>query len=139
MTVIVDLDGTLADFAHRVEYAVRGHWDLFHSYAMADQPVEPVAQLLRLLSAAGWKVVMMTGRPRSMEQGTRRWLHDVAAVQVDELWMREDGDQRHDWELKMEWAERYDEVQFVLEDRDCVVTEWRKAGYVCFQTAKGVY
>ena len=55
--------------------------------------------------------------------------------------MRKDRDWRHDTAVKPELLAKSgintDNVAFILEDRDSMVTKWRELGYKCLQVADG--
>jgi hypothetical protein len=57
--------------------------------------------------------------------------------------MREDGDRRPDYAVKLSLAHEHgytpENVLLVLEDRDRMTQKWRECGYTCFQVAKGLY
>lgn len=102
--VIVDLDGTLSNSAHRDHLAVAKEWDEFHSLLGEDEPHKDVLQLVNALNLGLWphmdlEVVALTGRNEKYRKATEQWLlkHNVA---VDHLLMRPDYDWRSDHDLK---------------------------------------
>lgn len=143
--VVVDLDGTLCNSAHREHLAIAGCWDEFHSQLNGDAPWPDVTALLALLYEQDDIVVVgLTGRNEQYRKATINWLakHDIW---LDDILMRYDDDYRSDHELKPQLLELYlkqhpdHQVWFILEDRDKVVEAWRNAGYDCWQVRPGGY
>jgi len=142
--IICDLDGTLADVAHRRHHVSGQHknWDAFFR-AMGDDPViEPVLLLLQawINHHGANSVYFTTGRPEEYRDVTVAWLRNIG-LPTDNLFMRADGDYRADHVVKRQMLEyiRRDgtEVRFVVDDRQTVVDMWREEGLICLQAAKG--
>lgn len=123
--VWVDVDGTLAERVHDLApQPVRGPFDEARVYE--DAVIEHIAELVRLLHAGGFKIVIMSGRTDSCQEETERWLTDNN-IPYDDIFMRrteadkgrKDNLVKHDlfWEFV---APKYD-VQFCLDDRQQVV------------------
>jgi phosphoglycolate phosphatase-like HAD superfamily hydrolase len=90
--VVFDIDGVLADAAHR-QYLVTGarrNWDLFFEMCGKDDLIEPVATTGRLLSA-DLRVILLTARPSWVAPETIEWC-ERNDVRWDLLIMREYGD-----------------------------------------------
>lgn len=166
--VVVDLDGTLCDSAHREHLAVAKQWDEFHSLLGEDRPHQDVADLLEVLNTgiltADLEVILLTGRNERYRGQTEAWLLKNR-IKSDHLLMRPDYNFISDHLLKPsmlyaflagtsidEWAEPVDDDQakieyerakqqvwFILEDRDKVVEAWRNMGLRCWQTQPGGY
>jgi hypothetical protein len=91
---VLDIDGVLADVAHRVRHVQRSpkDWEAFFA-GMADDPV--LAEGLRLAweLAEDHDVVYLTGRPARFTEVTRAWLqaHELPGGPVVH---RRDGDRR---------------------------------------------
>jgi hypothetical protein len=151
--IVVDLDGTVCDTAHRDHLAQAKDWDAFHSAAKDDRPRADVAFALDLWKAGDIPsfgdvmIIACTGRNERYRQTTLEWLikHDLAVF--DEILMRPDGDWRPDIEMKPAMLAAFIEeigfeksdVAFILEDRDKVVEAWRNLGYCCWQVQSGGY
>lgn len=152
--IVVDLDGTLCDSAHRDHLARAKEWDAFHAAAKDDEPRPDVAFLLSILARRSILdeilLVACTGRNEKYRQTTLEWLikHDLAVF--DEILMRPDGDWRPDVEIKPAMLKGFiasldplegdtPHVAFILEDRDKVVEAWRNLGYATWQVAPGGY
>jgi predicted kinase len=129
---IVDVDGTLAIKSDRSPY----DWDRVGE----DAPNESVAELVRSLALAGYKIVVVSGRDSVCRPQTESWLYQHG-IPYDELLMRARGDVRKDSIVKLEIlrgqiASRYN-VRGVIDDRRQVVEMWRSLGLVCAQVAPG--
>lgn len=141
-TVISDLDGTLADIDHRLHWIHRDEpdWTAFFLACGDDAPIANTITVLRTLHAAGYEVVIASGRGEVARDATIEWLarHDVP---WDRLLLRRSDDARHDDEVKTEMVRENDlapeRTLVVLEDRASVVQTWRRLGFHVFQVADG--
>lgn len=144
-TVIVDVDGTLAEFhPHQVSDWVLGsqkQWEPFFAH-MAEAPViEAVARLVKILKAQGQQIVICSGRPDSHREHTQRWL-ERHTIPFDAMYLRPEGDDHvDDEEVKAALLNQMRHDGFapwlVLDDRDAVVAQWRALGLTCLQCAPG--
>ena len=138
---VFDMDGTLALVDHR-RALVRGDkpdWHSFNKASLLDPPNEPVANVLRALFAADYRIWIVSGRSDVAELETRGWL-TKHAIPFHQLLMRPASDSRADHILKREWAVKYrfaDTVLAVFDDRNSVVQMWRELEIPCFQVAEG--
>lgn len=91
---VFDLDGTLADVAHRLHHVTRRpkDWDAFFAAAVDDPPLADGVALCRE-SARDCEVVYVTGRPERCRTDTLAWLarHELPAGTLS---MRGDRDHR---------------------------------------------
>lgn len=141
-TVISDLDGTLADIDHRLHWIHRDEpdWTAFFLACGDDAPIANTITVVRTLHAAGYEVVIASGRGEVARDATIEWLarHDVP---WDRLLLRRSDDARHDDEVKTEMVRENDlapeRTLVVLEDRASVVQTWRRLGFHVFQVADG--
>ena len=79
--VVVDLDGTLCDSAHRVHLAQAAQWDEFHSLLSLDKPFNDVRFLLDVLSLHGdISLIALTGRNESYRNQTYRWFNEHGII-----------------------------------------------------------
>jgi beta-phosphoglucomutase-like phosphatase (HAD superfamily) len=90
--VVFDLDGVLSDAASRQHFLEgrRRDWDRFFEACGDDPLIEEVARLLHLLDPR-LGVVLLTGRPASVQPQTAAWLHRYV-LRWDLLVMRDVGD-----------------------------------------------
>lgn len=130
--ILCDLDGTLAIITGRNPYDT--------ARCERDRLNAPVAGIVRMHHAAGYRIVLVSGREDRFRPHTERWLAKHG-IEYAELLMRQTRDNRKDSIIKREIYEReiaprYT-VEFVLDDRDQVVEMWREIGLVCLQVAPG--
>lgn len=143
--IVIDLDGTLSNCDHRVNYAQMGEWDEFHARGKDDRPYEDVALLVDGLSHL-YNIVIVTGRNERYRRDLMTWLLEYR-IKIDSIVMRPDHDFTSDGELKIRLLEEYFGgkeavlgcVAFVLEDRDKVVEAYRNYGLACWQVRLGSY
>ena len=132
-SVICDLDGTLSLLNGRDPYDA--------SSADEDLLNVPVARVLQMAKAQGYKVILLSGREQLYKEPTERFLskHQIA---YDLLLMRTTNDYRKDNIIKKELfqqeiAGKYF-IEFLLDDRNQVVDMWRKDLQLpCFQVNYG--
>jgi hypothetical protein len=140
MDIIFDIDGTLANGAHRRHHLEQTpkDWDSYQAQAHLDSCHEPVAVLARSLPLLAHRVILCTGRGEHERTVTEEWLRRYQ-IPYAALYMRTQGDYRPDDEIKAEllekmWRDGF-EPELVFEDRDRVVKMWRGKGLVCCQVA----
>ncbi len=148
---IFDIDGTIADLSHRLHH-IQGetkNWDAFFDACSGDKPISHVLDLAHHLSG-DTDIVFVTGRAERCREATASWLkaHLPNGAGWDwsedfklDLYMRADGDHRHDNVVKSELLDRiladgYRPLM-AFEDRDQVVKMWRERGIPCAQVAEG--
>lgn len=130
---LFDIDGTVADMT-----GVRGPFDW--KKVGHDNPHADVIEVLKILEAAGNKLIGVSGRDEVCREETKDWLwrYDLP---YEELRMRPEGSQIKDSAVKHDLYHRYIapyyNVKGVFDDRDQVVTTWRSMGLRCYQVAPG--
>ncbi|MCY3784630.1 MAG: hypothetical protein OXG79_12725 [Chloroflexi bacterium] len=151
MNIVFDLDGTLADTAHRIHFLEQDpkDWDAFFAQATYDIPIQATRRLFRtLMQVKGFgNLAIWTARPERCRADTVCWLrrHDLwlpdmygRIPEEDVLRMRPDDDRRHDTVLKAQWLEESPwKPDLVFEDRTRMVDLWRSQGITCYQVAPG--
>lgn len=135
-TVVIDLDGTLANISHRVHlvHTDKPDWDAFYSLIPGDEINEWCKSLMEAMTDKH-HVVIVSGRRKSCMKDTKEWL-DRFEVPYHKLYLvRDDKDYSPDHELKKKWLDGYgkNKVLFVVDDRTKVVDMWRAEGMVCLQ------
>jgi len=151
--VVVDIDGTIAKPGKRLEHLQKSpkDWDAFYADCFEDEPIPPMVEAVRMLSHH-YKIIFCTGRRESVRGETSKWLAKyLPEFQFKTtgytILMRPNGDRRHDTITKPEvlhaWLDKdwhnfsVDDVAFVLEDRNSMVSKWREMGLTCLQVAEG--
>lgn len=138
-SVIVDLDGTLADIEHRVHLVNREHphWAEFYRQCVNDTPKQWCVDLMIAMGKAGFNVRIVSARSREVEQQTREWLAkiDWQGVNVELEMLRAEKDSTRDEVLKKAWLDKFgrENIAFVVDDRQRVVDMWRAEGLTCLQ------
>lgn len=141
MLVVFDIDGTLANIEHRLDY-VRSkpkNWKAFDAGIPNDKVNEPVAKVFRKFAVdqAFHQVVLASGRNERSRQATEDWLrkHDLGMYQ--KLYMRKEDDYRSDDIVKQEILDQIiadygRKPDMVFDDRKRVVDMWRRNGIWVF-------
>ena len=131
--VICDLDGTLSLLNGRDPY----------NAAICDNDLlnAPVASVLQMAKAQGYKVILLSGREDKYREPTLRFLAKHQ-IDYDLLLMRTTNDFRKDNIIKRELFEQEIQgkyfINFLLDDRNQVVDMWRKDLHLpCFQVNYG--
>ncbi len=140
---IFDMDGTICDIKHRLNY-INGDskdWDAFNHACQFDIPKADIITILHSISME-YEVIIVTGRMDSNDTRdlTIDWLerHDVP---YDAFFMRPNGNYDSDYKIKLaiyrELIEPVYDVVAVFDDRDQVVSMWREIGLTCCQVQPG--
>lgn len=146
--IVVDIDGTIAKVGDRLKYLQqeKKDWDSFYEHCDEDEPIEDIIEIVKFfLDVPLNKIVFCTGRRSSVREKTVAWLEKQGFIlgYDCELLMRQDGDYRHDTEVKPELLRKSnvypDNVICIFEDRDSMVAKWRELGYRCLQVADGKF
>ena len=143
MFIVFDLDDTLADTTHR-QWILDGRdksdpatWDTFFGQCYWDSPKQEIIAIFEAFAASEifeHRIEIWTGRSKLVENKTRAWLNKyVGWSEKYALRMREEGDYRHDTEIKGEWIEKHGKPDLVFDDRNKTVQWWRDQGVVCCQ------
>ncbi|WP_455353327.1 phosphatase domain-containing protein [Streptomyces sp. SYSU K217416] len=129
---VFDLDGTLADTAHRQHFLERRprDWTGFFGAAMADPPLEKGVRMA-LESAAECEVAYLTGRPERCRRDTLAWL-TAHGLPEGRVWMRRNDDRRPARHTKLEVLGRLArgrEVRMLVDDDELVCEAAERAGF----------
>ena len=139
--VIVDIDGVLADGAHRQHLVRAKRWNEFFDAAHRDSPIAETAVLLRLLDQ-DLVVVLLTGRPIRTRGATVTWLAEHG-YRWDLLVMKEDGDLRRATWAKREAVKALREAGYTpvlaLDDEPGNVAMYREESIPCLYIHSGYY
>ncbi|MER5532956.1 hypothetical protein ABT050_04620 [Streptomyces mirabilis] len=129
---VFDLDGTLADSAHRQRFLERKprEWDAFFAAAPQDPPLaQGVALALR--STEECEVVYLTGRPERCRRDTVEWLA-AQGLPEGRVWMRRNDDRRPARHTKLDVLRRLArdrEIHVLVDDDELVCDEAERAGF----------
>jgi predicted secreted acid phosphatase len=146
-TVVVDVDGTLADNTHRQGYLRNKpkNWKAYNENMPSDGVHEDIVDLVRSYYKLGYKIIIVTAREGSdrIRAVTMDWLSTKANVLVytEKVMFRQDKDFRDDSIVKKEILDQlrlegYD-VKIAIDDRNKVCQMWRENGIRCLQVADG--
>jgi uncharacterized HAD superfamily protein len=136
-TVVIDLDGTLADLGHRLHFVRQEHkqFDEFHAAAKGDTPNAWCVALMGAMKSQGYLVYIVSARPKRLNSVTTCWLSDHEVPYDKLILLRDNDDHTKDQELKRDWVRGYGahKILFWVDDRERVVTAIRGEGIVVLQ------
>lgn len=157
--VLCDIDGTIANLNHRLQYA-KGEtkdWDAFFSLISEDTLIESTKDLLVNALADGKTIIFVSARPERCRADTEAWLlrngmynsnvspnlhvDGVAQMPYFALLMRPDGDSRDDTVVKQNILDNCLDLKWihkVIDDRPRVIEMWRKNGLTVVDVGHGV-
>lgn len=122
--IIVDIDGTLA---HMDGKRKPFDWKLVGG----DSPDWNILDTVDAHYSNGKKVIILSGRDSVCRAETEKWLHNHG-VAYHELFMRSEGDNRKDTEIKKELFDNHIKynynVTLCIDDRPCMVDMWNDLG-----------
>lgn len=146
MLIVFDIDGTLADNHHRIDY-VRTKpkdWAAYDAGIPNDAVIEPIAKIFRGFAAdPTFVVVFATGRNERSRVATLNWLVDNGLYYLGQkLYMRASDDFRHDDIVKSEMLDQIIEdhgkkPDMWFDDRPRVVRAIRKRGVFVVDVYQG--
>ena len=142
--VIVDIDGTLAEVSkERMNFLESGNtnWDEFYSMNFSnDKPIFEIIELVWNLYKH-YEIIFCTGRSEKVRDVTKKWLGSYSLF--GKLLMRpndcEVADAKMKPQLLLDNNINFDNIAFVLDDKNCVVEEFRKLGIKCLQVESNKY
>ena len=144
MLVVFDIDGTLADIEHRLDY-VRSkpkNWKAFDAGIPNDKVNRPVAEVFDAMIMGGHTVILASGRSERTRIATQDWLRKNSFSMYQKLYMRKADDFRSDDVLKLEILDEIisdygKKPDMVFDDRPRVVRAWRSQGIFVFNVYQG--
>lgn len=144
MLIVMDIDGTLANIEHRLDY-VRSkpkNWKAFDAGIPNDKVNLPVAKIYWSMADAGQDIVLASGRNERSREATEKWLHDNHLRAYQKLYMRKADDFRSDDIVKDEIIDEivadYGKLPDMwFDDRPRVVRAVRKRGIFVFDVYQG--
>lgn len=152
--VVCDLDGTLCNIDHRLQFVKepknlpegatwKKDWKSFSESCVTDTMNRWCYLLLAgLVEGAGFGVVFASGRSDEYRPHTEEWLKKNN-VDYGPVYMRLRNDYRQDSIVKenildFEILTRF-KPMFFIDDRKQVVDMWRRRGFTCLQCADGEF
>ncbi|RPK55041.1 hypothetical protein EES43_27315 [Streptomyces sp. ADI96-02] len=131
-SAVFDLDGTLADTAHRQHFleGAKRDWRGFFAAAVDDPPLAEGVRMV-LDSAEACRIVYLTGRPERCRRDTVDWL-SRQGLPAGELLMRRDDDRRPARRMKLDVLRRMgrsQEVRMLVDDDELVCDDAEAAGF----------
>jgi len=145
MLVVFDIDGTLANIEHRLDY-VRSkpkNWKAFDAGIPNDKVNYPVADVFWALDATDQHtIILASGRNERSRQATENWLRKNSLNAYDKLYMRKADDFRNDSIVKREMldeiiADYGKKPDIWFDDRPRVVKAIRSRGVFVFDVYQG--
>ncbi|MHA5049009.1 phosphatase domain-containing protein [Streptomyces sp. SD15] len=129
---VFDVDGTLADTAHRQRFLEREprDWDAFFAAAPQDPPLAE-GMALALKRAQDCEVVYLTGRPERCRRDTVDWLA-AQGLPEGRIWMRRNDDRRPARRTKLDILRglaRDREIRVLVDDDELVCDDAERAGF----------
>jgi len=142
--VVCDIDGTIADPAHRLHHLASKPKDhkSFHRASPWDKPIPEVVTVFHALMALpNFEGVLVTARPFETSDLTLEWL-ERWSIRFDHIFVRAAGDFRDDVIVKREILHSMKTVwglhpYLVIDDRKRVVDMWRSEGIKTLAVADG--
>lgn len=129
---VFDLDGTLADTAHRQHFleGPKRDWAGFFAAAVDDPPLAEGVRMV-LASAEECRIVYLTGRPERCRRDTVRWL-SRQGLPEGTLFMRRNDDRRPARRTKLDILRRLgrkEQVRVLVDDDELVCDAAQVAGF----------
>lgn len=144
MLICFDIDGTLANINHRLDY-VRSkpkNWPAFEAGIPNDAVNNAVATVMCNTASWGHTIILASGRNERSRIATQDWLRKHHLDVYEKLYMRAADDFRSDDVVKREIldeivADYGKKPDMVFDDRPRVVKMWRDAGVFVFDCYQG--
>lgn len=143
--VVCDIDGTIANLDHRLQYG-KGEtkdWNKFFSMIMSDTLiVETLEKVKQELIEKNAKLIFVSARPDTYRAFTMDWLKsNLDGLEFEMLLMRSGNDKRIDTEVKSDIYDKYLknlDIVAVFDDRPSVIRMWREKGLNVIDVGKGI-
>lgn len=143
MKVIIDIDNTLSNANERFKFATKQNgkidWDIAHKpqYVILDKPNYPMIDLAKKYKKDGFEVIVLTGRPDSIETVTKEWLQKYG-VEYDQLIMRNRSS--HFLKAPVYKKKVYEtiiksDVFCAYDDDQRIIDMWIEIGIPCFKVS----
>lgn len=133
--VVFDIDGTISDASERLHYihSKPKNFVAFHSECVNDAPIETTLKLLRFYHDNGYKVILLTRRPKFYRIQSEEWL-EKNGVPYDNLIMCEDTytsaiDYKRE---EIRSLKQFYDIEAVFEDQVNIASMFREEGLFVF-------
>jgi trehalose-6-phosphatase len=139
---MMDLDGTICDVRHRLQYVANNpkNWDAWNAGLVNDTPNLAVLKVFQSLqNNTDIDLIIVSGRSEDYRIQTENWLSKYELA-WDGLFMRNSDDCRDDAIVKGELADEIEKTHHIIgvfDDRQKVVQEWLRRGYFVFDVGQG--
>lgn len=138
---IFDLDGTLSNGNHRLhllpkkDLHLTESWTAFNMAAFGDAPITDTIRVMEAMRAAGFIVIILTGRSDEAREITEKWLVQNGASHYDLLIMRSASDNRKDTVIKDEILRKIgiERIVAAWDDSPTVIAHFRSLGITTYQ------
>lgn len=143
-TIIVDLDGTLANIEHRTHFVAQApkDWKSFFANIPGDTVHSAVETFIHFYVDAGYVILYVSGRGNEYRRATERWLEKNYLDVHYALFMRPFSNFAPDTEIKhtiyRRYIEPYFDVKLVLDDRPSVIRMWRSLNLTVWDVGNGI-
>lgn len=139
-SIIVDIDGTLADNRRRQHFVEKDvkNWEAFFADMDNDPAFQWCLEIIKGMHAKNYRIIFVTGRSDDFLTRTIVWIQKHLPEHKDFLiFTRASGDHRLDTVVKEEIYRKHIEnkfnVLFCLDDRPSVCRMWRSIGLTVLQ------
>lgn len=143
LSILFDLDGTIANIDHRLHYLDKNDWHGFFMACIDDEPILPVINVLKAFVEAGHHVEIWSGRSSVAIYETFEWLDKhIGKFEYQKAYelltkMRIDGDNTPDYILKESWLHEFHQnhgkfPDIIIDDRPKVLRMWRSYNITTF-------
>ena len=138
---IFDLDGTLSNGNHRLhllpkkDLHLTESWTAFNMAAGGDAPITDTIRVMEAMRAAGFIVIILTGRSDEAREISEKWLVQTGASHYDLLIMRSASDNRKDTVIKEEILRKIgiERIVAAWDDSPTVIAHFRSLGITTYQ------
>lgn len=144
--ILCDLDGTLADITHRLQYTKdeTKDWHKFFEEIPNDVLRGSTLDLILDYEKKGHEIIFVSARPDTYREQTEAWLEKVLKGYPihKTLIMRKASDTRDDAEVKQQiydtyFKEKYP-IETVIDDRPKIIRMWRENGINVIDVGQGI-
>ena len=149
LTVVFDVDGTIADVEHRRHFVngntmdgrTNNDWVSFRKETVNDTPVQWVCDIAKRFIAQGDEVAFFSARNESERDITEKQISEWIGDGHKGVFLRPNDDFTPDDVFKSELADKFidmgGKIDLIFDDRQKVVDMWRDKGFTVVQVADG--